>query len=75
VTYVLIPYSGWSEEMTRNPTAQPSQIHWNAELRNSTGNTYVLCASQYTVLILIDANLCGTSTKKFVLLANMFVCC
>ena len=45
VSYVLIPYSGWSEDMARNPIAQPSQIHWNAELRNSTGEyvVNVLC--------------------------------
>ena len=44
VSYVLIPYSGWSQDLTRNPIPQPSQIHWNAELK-----TPLVTAMEYVV--------------------------
>ncbi len=41
VDHVLVPYSGWSEEVTSEPIARPGVIQWNTELKNTTGSVCV----------------------------------
>ena len=64
---MLIPYSGWSEDLACNPIAQPSQIHWNAELRNSTGEYIV------NVLIVLYDTL-QKSLLRYVSSSRMLIC-
>ena len=37
VEMVMVPYSGWNTQESREPTARPQALHWNAELKNTTG--------------------------------------
>lgn len=37
VELTMVPYTGWSLEVARDPLAKPSFIQWNVELRNITG--------------------------------------
>lgn len=37
VEIVMVPYTGWSTEDSREPTARPQAVFWNAEIKNTTG--------------------------------------
>lgn len=38
VQIVMVPYTGWNTEDSREPTARPQRVTWNAELKNTTGS-------------------------------------
>ena len=52
--YCVIRADGWSEDLTCNHIVQPSQIHWNAELRNSIGE----CIIYVSVGVCVCAGVC-----------------
>lgn len=37
VEIVMVPYTVWTMEEAREPTARPRAVMWNVELRNTTG--------------------------------------
>ena len=37
VEIVMVPHTGWNTEVARLPTARPQAVHWNNELKNTTG--------------------------------------
>lgn len=37
VQIVMVTYTGWNTEESREPTARPQRVTWNAELKNTTG--------------------------------------
>jgi len=39
VEIVLVPLTGWNTEVARLPTARPQAVHWNNELKNTTGES------------------------------------
>ena len=43
VDHVLIPYSGWNWDISRDPRAKPILVQWNVELKNITGVCVCVC--------------------------------
>ena len=37
VEIVMVPHTGWNTEIARELTARPQRVHWNNELKNTTG--------------------------------------
>ena len=60
VERLMIPYSGWRADVAKEPLAKPDIVHWNVELRNTTGEcvceTFTHCKYMYRHLFFFNSH-------------------